>query len=819
MKKNYRIKNYNLISNEINIQELLIEKGYEIYVNKEEKTLTLIQEDSLFDETMQKIRNELAQLDERIDLEDQEDSQGVYRKVLLLNNLDCPSCAAKVEELVKKKLNCASVIVDFATSRMILETIDKNLFLNIVHEVQQVASIVDRNIVVTDKNTNNKDSNINKRDQEINKIYFIIGISIYGLLVILHYFVFYFCFKDTIGYDLENINNNPIYLSLPLIGLSIVSYILLGYDVLLAALKNLIHGRVFDEKFLMSLATIIAFSIHSYFEAIAVMAFYKIGELLQQKVINQSRKSIEALIDIKPQFARVIINEKEIEVDPSELVVGDIILIKQGERIPADGVVIDGEASIDNSAITGETKYMVVSKGKDVLSGTINIDGVITVKVKKRYSDSMVSKILNLVENANTKKAKTEKYVTKIAKYYTPAVCLLAFIIILVNIFFTNKNFHDSVYPAMVFLVVSCPCALVISVPLAYFGAIGLASKSGILIKGSNYIDEANNVGLVIFDKTGTLTKGKFAVENIVSINDNYAREDILEIAAHCETPSNHPIAKSIIKEYGTDKIKTNNVESIELNKRGLIVRYLENKYYIGSYQYLTEKHIKIKDLNISGFVIYLADEKNVIGYIQLKDEIREDSKETIEQIKKLNIDVAMLTGDSELVAKEVATELGIDNFYYGLTPVEKVKRLRKLKKNYPDKKVIFVGDGVNDTPVLNNSDIGIAMGRLGSDAAIEVADIVLMNDEIAKLINVFTIAKKTKEVVLENIIFALTIKIIVLLLAVTIESGLIRMWEGVFADVGVSLIATINSLTVSKGSKQELLKNSIFNKKKKMKE
>lgn len=804
MVKTYYIKNYDLISKDNSLNDYLNQNNIKYLLNKKTYVLELDEKEEIINDVYHKIQMFLNMINSDIVMEEFNPNDS-YKKVLILNNLDCPNCAMKVEELAKKELGEESITVDFATSRFIIETKDFSLYTNIIEKVTRVAKIIDKKIEVIDVVDNKK-----KKDQEektINKYVFAIGLALYLSLIILHYIVFNILFKSE-GYVLDNINNNVPYLKWPLICIAICAYLLLGGDVLLTALNNMRHGRFFDEKFLMSLATIVAFAIHSYIEAISVMLFYKIGEILQERVVRSSRKSISQLMDIKPSIAKILIDDKEIEIDPTQLTIGDVIVVRPGERIPADGIVQSGEANLDTSAITGESKYYEVGYGSKIMSGSINLDGVLLIEVRKKYSESLVSKILDLVENANTNKAKSEKFVTKFAKYYTPIVCILAFVIAMLYLFLSDRNIHDSIYPAMVFLVVSCPCALIISVPLGYFGAIGGASKRGILIKGSNFLDEFNNVGIVAFDKTGTLTKGQFVVDKIVSINDKYTSNDILRIAANCECLSNHPIAKSIVNKFGIENVTPNEVKTLENNKRGMRIVYDDCSYLIGNESYFKEKEIQFDAPCSDGIIVYVASKDGVIGYVELVDEIRDECIETIRKLKSSGIDVAMLTGDNERVANRVAQELGIEKFYSGLTPIEKVKRIRKLKKEYPGKRLVFIGDGVNDAPVILNSDIGIAMGKLGTDAAIEVSDIVLMNDDLTKLTDIFRIAKKVKTIVMENIIFALAVKLIVLIIAAVSDSGNIHMWEGVFADVGVSLIATINSLRVSSIDKKQFIKN-----------
>lgn len=804
MKKEYLISNISNKGFYMQLESLLQKENlnYSVYINNIKNIISVEGEEELIDEDIEKIASVIRYISADIEFKEFKQEK-VYRRVLLLNHLDCANCAAKIERISKRTFNYEFISVDFATARFIIETKDKDLFDNIIERLTSITKTVDDNIVVSAKElaNENKISNDDEDEEKINKITFIIGAVLFAISIILHYLVFNFVYD---GYILDNINENfdtyPL-TAFILIPLCLISYILLGGDVLLGALRNIKGGRVFDEKFLMSIATLFAFLVHSYIEAIAVMIFYKVGELLQEIAVNKSRKSIAALIDIKPQNARLFINDTEIDVDPSELAVGDKIIVKAGEKVPVDGIVLEGEANLDTSALTGESKYFEASVGNEVISGSVDMDGMLLIEVKKKFKDSMVSKILDLVQNANVNKAKTEKFVTKFAKYYTPIICALS--VLIATIFFIiGRSVHDSIYPAMVFLVVSCPCALVISVPLGYFGAIGGASKQGILIKGSNYLDTLGKTGVVVFDKTGTLTKGKFEIKKIVSVNEDYLEEDILRIAANCECVSNHPIAKSIVSSYGKENIDVKLNEPIEITKKGIIVKHNSVEYYLGNSTFMNDNRIKIKDVETSGSIIYLGVLGKMIGYIELGDEIRPEAKDAINELKEKGLKVVMLTGDNEASAKEVANALGIDTYYFNLSPVEKVKRLRKLKKEY-NKNCIFIGDGVNDAPVLTNADIGIAMGGLGSDAAIEVSDVVLMTDDISKVPMLLKIANKTQLVIYENIIFALAIKFLVLFLTVIDRAGLVRMWAAVFADVGVALIAIINSLRAASVGEQ----------------
>lgn len=731
----------------------------------------------------------------------EKDAEEVYRKIVYLENLDCANCAAKVERLSKRTFNHERIIVDFATTRFIIETTDLELVNNIEEELVKITRQVDANIKPKIHKTEKQVSK--PAEEQVNKFLVMIGGLIYAISLILHYIVFNHTCADG-GFNPSDLSNVKIQEHLILIIMYGVAYLMLGFDVILGAIRNIKSGRVFDEKFLMTIATIMAFLVGSYTEAVTVMIFYKIGELLTEYAVNKSRKSINSLINIKSDVATVIVDDKEIVVSPEEIVIDDIIIVKPGERVPLDGVVVEGEAALDTSALTGESKYYDVSVNDKVLSGSINIDGFLKIRVTKLYNESMVSKIVDMVSNASLKKANTENIVSKFARFYTPIVCGLALLIILINLLFIHVDLrgdlHDylraSIYPAMIFLVVSCPCALIISVPLGFFGGIGTASKKGILVKGSNYLENLRNVGIVVFDKTGTLTKGQFVVKEIST--ENISKEKLLEVAAYCEVGSIHPVAKSILEKYGRENIDFSRITYLPSpSKKGNIIKLGEDEIAVGNKEYMKTLKIKVPKFKSTGLIVYVAINNQYEGYIILEDEIREESFETVKKIKELGIDVAMLSGDTEDIAWDVANQLGIQKVYANMNPIDKVRRVRKLKKNYNNKKIVFVGDGMNDAPVLSCADVGIAMGGLGSDAAIDVADIVLMTDDLTKLIDAIKISRKTVKIVYENIIFSLVVKGLVLLGAVFLPQYT-KMWEGVFADVGVSLIAVINSMRVS---------------------
>ena len=574
----------------------------------------------------------------------------------------------------------------------------------------------------------------------------------------------------------------------------IVAYIIVGLEIVRKALRNIFRGKVFDENFLMTVATVGAFGIGEFPEAVAVMLFYQVGELFQSYAVDKSRKSIASLMDIRPDYANIEKDGKVLKVDPDDVKIGDIIIIKPGEKVPLDGIVIEGNTSLDTKALTGESLPREASPGDEILSGSINISGLIKVKVSKEYGESTVSKILDLVENASSKKSKSENFITKFAQYYTPIVVIIAVLLVVVPVIFFGGEFSDWIYRALSFLVVSCPCALVISIPLSFFGGIGGASKMGILIKGSNYLEAIASTEIIVFDKTGTLTEGIFEVQkvNAKDIDEN----DLIETAAYAECYSNHPISISVKRAYGKqiDKSKIKSTE--ELSGRGIVAIINGKNVLVGNEKLLNENNIEFEKNNDIGTILYVAIDKKYVGNIVIADKIKEDAKDSIMSLKKSNIKQAvMLTGDRKAVGENVAGILGIDKVYTELLPDGKVEKVEELLKKKSEKgKLAFVGDGINDAPVLALADIGIAMGGLGADSAIEAADIVLMTDEPSKIVDTIKLSKKTMKIVKENIIFAISIKVLVLILSAI---GISTMWEAVFADVGVSIIAILNALRV----------------------
>ena len=573
----------------------------------------------------------------------------------------------------------------------------------------------------------------------------------------------------------------------------IISYLIVGFEILKKALKNILKGDAFDENFLMAVATIGAFIIGEYPEAVAVMLFYQIGEVFQDYSVDKSRESIASLINIKPDIANVLRAGKEEKIDPNNVMVGEIVLIKPGEKVPLDGKVIEGESFIDTSCLTGEGVPRKVNIGDEILSGCINTDGLLKIEVTKEYGESTVNKILELVENASEKKSKSENFITKFAKYYTPIVVIIAvFLAIIPPLIIKEASFSDWIYRALSFLVVSCPCALVISIPLSFFGGIGGAAKKGILIKGSNYLEQLAKTEIVVFDKTGTLTKGVFEVQNVNSIN--LKEEELLEIAATAEYYSNHPIAKSVKKAFKKeiDEGKISNIK--EIPGKGIFAKIEGKDVLIGNSTLFEEERIEYEKCKDIGTILYIAIDKKFVGTILIADEIKEDAKKTIKDLKKNGIkQTVMLTGDRKEVSKDVSDKLEIDEVYSELLPDGKVKKVEDLLKNKNEqRKLVFVGDGINDSPVLAMADIGVAMGANGTDSAIEAADIVIMTDEPSKINTAIKIARKNMRIVKENIFFAIFVKVLILILS---AFGISNMWQAVFADVGVSIIAILNSV------------------------
>lgn len=575
-----------------------------------------------------------------------------------------------------------------------------------------------------------------------------------------------------------------------------MAYLIAGYDIIFKALKNIIKGQVFDENFLMGIATIGAIGIKEYPEAVMVMVLYQIGEYLQDKAVEKSQNSITELMDIRPDYANIEKNGDLTKISPYEVNIGDTIIVKTGEKIPLDGIIIDGTATLDTSALTGESRPREVKIGDEAISGCINTNGLLKIRVTKEYGQSTVSKILDLVENASSKKTKTENFITKFAKIYTPVVVLAALFLAILPPLIFGSNFSVWINRALTFLVISCPCALVISVPLGFFAGIGGASKCGILVKGSSYLELLSKPETIVFDKTGTLTKGCFKVVKIVQQEDT-TKEELLELTAYAESYSNHPIALSIKKAYDKNIDKNRISEISEIAGNGVRAEINGCSILVGNENLLKNHNISYQKANETGTIVYTAKNSKFLGYIVISDKLKEDAQKAIIELKKLKLQTVMLTGDTEESGLTVAKKLNLDKAYTQLLPIDKVDKIEDIiEQKTKNKSVIFVGDGINDAPVLTRADVGIAMGGLGSDAAIEAADVVIMDDKPTKVATAIKIAKQTLMIVKENIAFALGIKVLFLILG---AFGFVTMWGAVFADVGVTLIAVLNSLRALK--------------------
>lgn len=699
------------------------------------------------------------------------------KKEFILKGLDCANCAAKIERELNHISGVDSAIVDFASSKLFINMGDTLEQVQQMEKVKQTVKRVEPEVELLE--VEGRGVKAEEHEEKSGKTKFIrLGISA-GI------------FLAALIFRPESYLNAALYF---------IAYLLAGGEVILKALKNIVRGEIFDENFLMVVATVGAFSIGQYPEGVAVMLFYQLGEIFQDMAVEKSRKSITKLMDIRPDFANLKTNGEIKKVSPEEVSIGDIIVVKPGERVPIDGVVVEGTSMIDTSALTGESVPRKVGFKDDVLGGVINKNGVITLEVKKEFGDSTIAKILDLVENASSKKAPTENFITKFARYYTPIVVFAAVALAVIPPFFIGASFSQWLYRALAFLVVSCPCALVISIPLGFFGGIGGASKNGILVKGGNYLEALNNVETVVFDKTGTLTKGVFKVTEVKAQND-FSEDKLLTYAAYAESYSNHPIAVSILKEYGK-KIPKNLVKNYEeIAGKGIRVDFNGEEILAGNFKLMESEKVSFDKIETLGTVVYVVVNKIYAGSIVISDEIKNDSKKAIEDIKSIGIKkTVMLTGDSKKVASKIGMELGMDEIHAELLPDQKVMEIEAIAGRKSSKgKLVFVGDGINDAPVLARADIGIAMGGVGSDAAIEAADVVIMTDEPSKIATAIKIGKKTRKIVMENIIFALGVKLILLIL---VAIGIGTMWEAVFGDVGVTLIAVLNSMRAMKTEK-----------------
>lgn len=733
---------------------------------------------------------------------------------LILSGLTCANCANKIETRVNNLEGVKEANLNFTTSTLLIETDGSKEENDIVLEAKDIINKLEPEVKVYNKDERNINvENLNRCTSGVcsvgeegghknhhheahenhgytsreghshghshdhshsepitlkENLRLIIGAIIFAIAILL---------KDD---------------SVIKVALFVVSYLLIGGNVILTAVKNILRGEVFDENFLMTVATLGAFFIGEYPEGVAVMLFYEIGELFQSYAVNRSRKSITSLMNIRAEYANVIRNGKEEKVNPETVNIEEVILVKPGERVPLDGVIIDGSSFVDTSALTGESVPREVLKGEDILAGFINTNGVLKIKVTKNFKESTVSRILELVENASNKKAPTEKFITKFARYYTPIVVFSAIALAVIPpLVLRDGSFYEWLSRALIFLVVSCPCALVVSIPLGLFAGIGGASKKGILVKGGNYLESLKDIDTVVFDKTGTLTKGVFRVAEVNNVN--IAKEELVRVAAITESLSNHPIAQSIIKEYGNEVDSKELSDYEEISGHGIKASLEGSEVLVGNYKLMEEFNINYNKINSIGTIVHVAINKEYKGNIVISDEIKEGSKKAIEGLKSVGVtQTVMLTGDNKNVAEKVANLVGVDKVYSELLPEDKVEKVEEIiKNNKSEGKVIFVGDGINDAPVLARADIGVAMGGIGSDAAIEAADVVLMKDNPEALVTAIKVARKTNKILWQNIIFSLGIKVLVLLLG---AFGIATMWEAVFADVGVTIIAVINS-------------------------
>ena len=725
---------------------------------------------------------------------------------LVLNGLDCANCANKIEDKVNKINGVKEATVNFSTTVLTAEIKEENLKSEIINEIKSIVKKLEPHVKVEEKIDNKEIKNKTKactssccskdndhHEGSKDKIHehshekeessngkieilkdnwlLIVGAIIYAIALLYN-------------------GNNKISIIL-----FVASYLAIGGEVILTAIKNILRGEVFDENFLMSIATIGAFFIGEYPEAVAVMLFYQIGEVFQGYAVNKSRKSISSLMNIRADYANVLRNGSEFKVSPEEVNLEEIIVIKPGERVPLDGTVIEGTSFLDTSALTGESVPREVKTGDEILSGAINDNGVLKVKVNKEYGESTVARILELVENASNKKAPTEKFITKFSKVYTPIVVFIPIIVAIVPpLLIKDATFSEWLYKALSLLVVSCPCALVVSIPLGVFSGIGAASKKGILVKGGNYLEALKESEIVVFDKTGTLTKGVFKVTNINA--KNISEDELLEITAIGESNSNHPIALSIANAYGKE-INKNEIESYkEVAGHGVEAIIKGKKVLLGNSKLMKSNNISYDEVDTIGTIVHIAIDGEYKGNIVISDEVKENVKEALTELKSVGIKkTIMLTGDSKVVADKVAKAIGIDEVHAELLPSDKVNKVEEiLNKKSANGKVLFVGDGINDAPVLARADIGIAMGGVGSDAAIEAADVVLMKDKVEAISEAIRVSRKTSKILWQNIIFSLAIKVAVMILVIF---GLTNMWAAVFADVGVTLLAVLNSMRI----------------------
>ncbi|OHX33411.1 heavy metal translocating P-type ATPase [Bacillus mycoides] len=742
-------------------------------VNFATKTMLLETPQNKENQVVTEAKQLVTKLEPHIKVQEEQKIKSI-KEVFVLEGLDCANCAMKIENKVKEMPTVSEATVDFVSKKLRVEVTNKREIESTVQNIKNVVQKLEPDVKVVREEEKGHDHGHDHGDGNVKKM---IGRLVVGGILT----------------GIAALAGLPQMITIPLF---VLAYLLIGGDIVWRAVRNITRGQVFDENFLMAIATLGAFAIQQYPEAVAVMLFYQVGELFQSIAVNRSRKSITSLMDIRPDYANVKVGNETKQVSPEDVQIGEYIIVKPGEKVPLDGKVIEGTSMMDTSALTGESVPREVEVGNDVLSGFVNQNGVLIVEVTKEFGESTVSKILDLVQNASSKKAPTENFITKFARYYTPVVVITAAIMAFIPpLILEGATFSDWIYRALVFLVISCPCALVVSIPLGFFGGIGGASKSGILVKGSNYLEALNDVKYIVFDKTGTLTKGVFKVTKM-DPSEGTTAEELLEYAAFAEVYSNHPIAQSIRKAYGKS-IDENAIEDYsEISGHGTVVKVQGKEIFAGNAKLMKKENITFKQPETVGTLVHVAVDGKYAGYIVISDEVKEDSKQAIQKLKELGIKkTVMLTGDAKSVGAAVGKELGLDEVHAELLPHQKVEEIEKIDAAKRGKeKIAFVGDGINDTPVLARADVGIAMGGLGSDAAIEAADIVIMTDEPSKIVTAVKIAKRTRSIVWQNIIFALGVKGLVLLLG---AFGIATMWEAVFSDVGVTLLAVLNAMRV----------------------
>ena len=679
---------------------------------------------------------------------------------LMVEGLDCPSCAEKIKSEISKIKNVKRVELDFLSKKLDVTTVSDNKS-DIVENVKSIVKYFEPDVLVSEVDSSHVETSYFKEEKK----------NIFRMIIAFIIFI--------IGFFTEY---KFILFS--------IAYLVSGYDVIIKAFKNILKLKPLDESFLMTIASLGAFFINEYAEAVAVMLFYQAGELFNDFAVHKSRKSISNIMKLRPDYANIMHENKMIKTSPENVKIGEFIYVKSGERVPIDGVVLEGTSYVDNSAITGESVPIKIEKNSEIYSGGVNLEGLIKVKTTKDFKNSTLNQILELTQTAHSKKAITERFITRFANIYTPVVVALALILLAIPVVIFKQDFSTWLYKSLTFLVVSCPCALVISVPLSYFGGIGRAAKRGIIIKGGVYMETLSKCNYLVLDKTGTLTKGNFKVVDIKA--KSVSEDDLIKYCAYAESISNHPIANAIKKSYKGD-VPINEIKGKEITGKGLMVSYKDKVILCGNEKLLSENNISVEKSENSSTIIHVAVNGQYFGYVEVADEIKKEAVNFIKNIKKIGVQKAiMLTGDKKDISEKIASKLNLDEVKSELLPSDKLSVVDELinKSN----KVIFVGDGVNDAPVLARADIGIAMGGVGTDSAIEAADIIIMNDDLNKINEAISISKKTKNIVMQNIIFALVIKFSVLILSAL---GIVSMWWAVFADVGVSFLAIINSMSL----------------------